>query len=167
MSKITTKLNLTAPFLQKFIVPRIDAYVKETIEMAARAWIEAAVEKIPVWSGASRATLQALASAVGANVPISVKNSAPDRIALGRLYSRGGIEKDGRASYNFYYESTLRYLAANETSNVKPRTNGLRGRLIRPTPYNFREAGEKAAMKVIDARMEKLPLSGLLGRRKV
>jgi len=122
----------------------LDEFVKESIEEAARIWIRAATEKIPVWSGASRATLQALATAVDEHIQIDVRSTAPDRIALGRLYSRGGITKNGPGSYEFYYETSLRYLIANETTQVAPRTEGLRGRLIEPTPWEFREAGNIA-----------------------
>lgn len=164
---IRFKSRINLPRLQRWVIPGVDSFVKETIEMAARAWVQAAVEKIPVWSGASRATLQALASAVNESVSIDPVSTAPNRIALGRLYSRGGIERTGRAQYNFYYETSLRYLIANETKRVRPRTNGLRGRLIRPTPYNFREAGEKAANAVIEARMKDLPLRGIFGTLKL
>lgn len=165
---IKFKASLELPTLQRLVLRNADQYVKETIEGAAREWVRAAVAIIPVWSGASRATLQALASAVGESVPISPKPSAPNRIGLGRLYSRGGIEKTGRASYNFYYETTLRYLIANETTNVKPRTEGLFSRLIEPTPYNFREAGDKAAQAYIDKRLQNLPfLAKLFGRKKL
>lgn len=164
---IKFKANLELPTLQRLVLRDADTFVRETIEGAAREWVRAAIDIIPVWSGASRATLQALASAVNVPVPISPKASAPNRIGLGRLYSRGGIEKDGRASYNFYYETSLRYLIANETQRVKPRTYGLFSRLIEPTPYKFREAGDKAAQAYIDKRLQELPfLAKLFGKRK-
>lgn len=139
----------------------IDAFVKESVEEAARRWVRAAVEVIPVWSGASRATLEALASAVGEHIDIDVKGDVENRIALGRLFSRGGIERDGEANWSFFYETSLRYLIANETQNVQPRTHGLRGKLIEPTPYNFREAGN-AAVEAYTATLI-LPLFKLKG----
>lgn len=164
---IKFKANLQLPTLQRLVLRNADEYVKETIEEAARAWVRAAVAIIPVWSGASRATLQALANAVNEPVPIDPKQSAPNRIALGRLYSRGGVERKGAAHYDFYYETTLRYLIANETKNVKPRTEGLFSRLIEPTPYKFREAGDRAAQAVIEKRLSTLPfLARLFGRKK-
>jgi hypothetical protein len=122
----------------------IDVYVREQIESAARVWLDAALEIVPAWSGASRATFQALAAAVNYHIDIDVSSSAPNRIGLGRLFSSGGIRKNGNGSYEFYYETSLRYLIANESRNVAPRTEGLRGKLITPTPYQFREAGNRA-----------------------
>jgi hypothetical protein len=164
---IQSKASLQLPTLQRLVLRDADSYVKETIEEAARAWVRAALSIIPVWSGASRATLQSLARAVGETVPILPESNAPNRIALGRLHSRGGIEKDGVASYSFYYETTLRYLIANETTNVQPRTEGLFSRLIEPTPYEFRKAGERAAQAVVEKRLKELPfLARLFGRKK-
>lgn len=164
---IKFKARLELPTLQRLVVRDADTFVRETIEGAAREWVRAAVAIIPVWSGASRATLQALADAVNEPVPIDPKSSAPNRIGLGRLYSRGGIEKTGNAKYNFYYETTLRYLIANETTRVKPRTEGLFSSLIEPTPYKFREAGDKAAQAYIDKRLQELPfLAKLFGKKR-
>ena len=139
----------------------IDSYVQETVKEAARIWVRAALAIIPSWSGASRATLQSLAAAVGEHVSIDLATGAPDRIALGRLSSRGGITKNGQGSWEFYYETQLRYLTANETTTVAPRTEGLRGKLIQPTPYNFREAGN-AAVRAYLATID-FPVIQLIG----
>ena len=137
--------------------PAIDEYAKIVIEQAARIWVRTALDIIPTWSGASRATLQALASAVDEHVAIDVRGDAPDRIALGRLYSSGGINKVESGHYEFYYETSLRYLIANENQNVKPGTFGLRGSLVTPTPYQFREAGNRAVKAYLD-QVRNLPL---------
>lgn len=129
----------------------IDQFVEDAVKEGARIWVRAAVEKIPVWSGASRATLQALASAVNEHVEIDISSTAPQRIALGRLYSSGGIERIALGNWKFTYETSLRYLIANETTRVAPRTEGLRGSLIEPTPYNFREAGNQAVQAYFDS----------------
>ena len=125
----------------------LDQFVENAVEEGARIWVRAAAEAIPVWSGASRATLQALASAVNEHVDIDISSSAPDRIGLGRLYSSGGIQRFAMGSYAFTYETSLRYMIANETTRVAPRTNGLRGALIHPTPWQFREAGNRATQE--------------------
>ena len=137
--------------------PAIDQYAKDVIEQAARIWVRTALDIIPTWSGASRATLQALATAVDEHVSIDVRGDAPNRIALGRLHSSGGITKVELGHYEFYYETSLRYLIANENQNVKPGTNGLRGSLITPTPYQFREAGNRAVKAYLD-QVANLPL---------
>lgn len=127
----------------------IDQYVQGLIEDSAKVWLDAALAIVPAWSGASRATFEALASAIQYNVEIDVKDTAPDRIALGRLFSAGGIQKVGTGHWEFYYQTRLEYLIANETKNVKAGEYGLRGKTIVPTPYNFREAGAKAVEEYI------------------
>lgn len=166
MTRIKVQTSLEMPVLNRLALSGLDDYVKETIEEAARAWVRAALDIVPAWSGASRATFQALASAVNVNVPINRAANAPDRIALGRLYSRGGIAKDDEASYNFFYETSLQYLIANETKKVAPRTEGLFSAMRTPTPYQFREAGNRAAAEVINARLKELRfLENLLDRK--
>ncbi len=123
----------------------LDAKMQLSTEQAARVWLRAALENVPDWSGASRATFEQLADAVGERVNINIAENAPDRIALGRLNSRGGIERIGKASWRFFYENNLRYLAANETTTVTVGEAGVRWGLIEPTPYNFRDAANAAA----------------------
>jgi hypothetical protein len=159
------RANLQAVVLDPRQVPDLDAAVKLHVEEAARRWVRAALEIVPDWSGASRATFQALASAVGEHVSIDVSANAPDRIGLGRLYSRGGVEKTEVASYRFFYETSLRYLIANETKKVAPGTHGLRGKLIEPTPYKFREAGNAAAQAYLAGISAKLPIYPLQGKK--
>ena len=139
-----------------------DKFVEETTREAARIWVKAVLAIIPEWSGASRATVQALATAVGEYVSIDVKSEAPNRIALGRLYSSGGLKKNGQGSWEFYYETQLRYLIANETKKVAPRTEGLRGSLIQPTPYQFRDAGNRAVEAYLATI--KFPVIPLIGK---
>jgi len=141
----------------------IDKYVEGVVKEAARIWVRAALEIIPSWSGASRATLQSLASAVNEHVAIDIKSKAPDRISLGRLYSRGGVTRNGQGSWEFYYETQLNYLIANETTKVAPRTNGLRGSLVSQTPYKFREAGNQAVQAYLQT--VDLPLIPLISQK--
>lgn len=129
----------------------VDQYVQGLIEDAAKVWLDAALAIVPSWSGASRATFEALASAVQYKVDIDVKDTAPDRIALGRLFSSGGVQKVGTGHWEFYYQTRLEYLIANETKNVKAGEYGLIGKTIVPTPYQFREAGARAVEKYISS----------------
>lgn len=132
-----------------------DARMRLASEDAARIWLEHAIPAVPVWSGASRATFEQLASVVGVPVPIDIAPNAPNRTALGRLNSRGGIERDGKFGWRFYYENNLRYLAANETRNVQVGEYGVIWGLRKPTPYNFQKAAEAAVREY--AKTVKLP----------
>ena len=127
----------------------VDQYVEGLIQDAAKVWLDAALAIVPSWSGASRATFESLAAAIGYHVDIDVKSTAPDRIALGRLFSRGGLRKVETGHWEFYYQTQLEYLIANETKNVKAGEYGLIGKTIVPTPYEFREAGAKAVEQYI------------------
>ena len=142
----------------------VDEYVQGLIEDAARVWLDAALAIVPSWSGASRATFEALASSIQYRVDIDVKDTAPDRIALGRLFSAGGIRKVGTANWEFYYQTRLEYLIANETKNVKAGEYGLIGKTIVPTPYNFREAGAKAVEAYI-SNVESVAIANLIKLR--
>lgn len=133
------------------LLRNLDADVRKITEEAARIWVRSAISNIPVWSGASRATLESLGSAVGVPVPIDPKSNAPNRIGLGRARSRGGVEKVGDGSWRFFYESNLEHLAANETESVEPGTRGLRGSLIQPTPYQFREKANQAVLEYLNS----------------
>jgi hypothetical protein len=142
----------------------IDEYVHGLIEDAARVWLDAALAIVPAWSGASRATFEALASSIQYNVEIDVKDTAPDRIALGRLFSAGGIQRVGTGHWEFYYQTRLEYLIANETKNVKAGEYGLKGKTIVPTPYQFREAASKAVEEYI-RNVESLAVANLIRLR--
>ena len=124
----------------------LDNRVKEVVAESASIWLNSALERIPTWSGASRATFENLASAIGESVPISLAQNAPDRIALGRLNSRGGLERTRAGSWNFYYETSLRYLIDNDQRNVPRGEGGVIWGLRDPGPYN---TGERANAAVL------------------
>lgn len=137
------KLNLLA------LVGNLDALAQKSAEDAARVWVETAIAQVPTWSGASLATFEQLASAVGVPVVINVRPDAPNRVALGRLYSRGGVERVERGKWRFFYENNLEYLSANETRQVSVGEYGVRWGLEEPTPYNFRAAANAAAENLL------------------
>jgi hypothetical protein len=157
------RANLQTIHVHKKQIPAIDAYVKNAIEEGARLWIRAAMEIIPVWSGASRATLQSLASAVDEHIEIDVRHDAPDRIAMGRLHGHGGVDTTGPGSWRFTYSTTLYHTMINETQRVAPGTHGLRGALLKPTPWHFREAGNKVVQAYF--KTLEIPLLRLTSKR--
>lgn len=137
------KLNLLA------LVGNLDAVAEKSTRRAAKIWVETAISQVPSWSGASLATFEQLANAVGVSVPINVAQGAPNRIALGRLNSRGGLERLGKGQWRFFYENNLRYLSANETRSVGVGEFGVRWGLTEPTPYNFRDVANAAVEKFL------------------
>lgn len=122
----------------------VDDYSRQTVEAAAKIWLRTALEEVPIWSGASRATFEQLGAAIGEPVPLTTAPLAPNRIALGRANSRGGVEKDGEGKWRFYYETSLAYLSANEQFAVEVGQYGVKWGLKKPTPYGFREKANLA-----------------------
>lgn len=138
------RTNLSLLQINPNLVKDVDAEVRQLVEEGARVWLDAALAIVPTWSRASRATFEALAQAVGYNVTYGPIRSRKDRRGLGLANGFGGIETSGRGSYAFFYRSSLEYLNFNESNRATVGVAGVFKGLINPTPYNFREAGEKA-----------------------
>ena len=104
-------------------------------------WLQATVlAEVPVWSGASRATFQALASSISVDIPI--EPVAPDRTGLGAAMSTGNFD-DGKSKpgrFVFRYSTTLPWLIINEYFDA--RQWGFH--LTKPGPYQFQVAGQRA-----------------------
>jgi hypothetical protein len=65
-------------------------------------------------------------------------------LLLGLSTSNGGLQIEKLKKYTFFYETNLRYLKYNEENVAVPGPPPQPfGELTNPTPYNFREAGEK------------------------
>lgn len=121
----------------------LDRAITETLSRAAFEYIVSAVEQIPVWSGASRATFTQLASIISA--PLSINPVVQSGVSRGASQGSGGLEvRDGRGS--FVYQTTLPHLVFNESNDGNStRGPGQFGTLRTPGPYNFQEiAGGRA-----------------------
>jgi len=123
----------------------LDREITEILARSAFEYVVAAVEQIPVWSGASRATFSRLASIVSAPLPISPVVSSG--VSRGASQGGGGLNvRNGLGS--FIYQTTLPHLVFNESNNGNTpggRGPGQFGRLRTPGPYNFQEvAGDRA-----------------------
>lgn len=122
----------------------IDKEMLEITKEAARVWLTAALSIVPTWSRASRATFESLAQAVGFEVTYGPIRSFNDRKSLGLSTGFGGLTREALGSYSFFYKTELRYLIFNESNVARVGVAGVFRGLINPTPYNFREAAEKA-----------------------
>lgn len=140
----------------------------EAISHAAFEWIQAVTLAVPTWSGASRATMQHLASKLGFAVEIAVSNTCPygDRTSLGLSNATGDILTDraDEGIVSFYYSTTLPHLIWNEFNNANlpgqrdPTKWAPPRELLNPGPYHFQEKGEKAVQRAFDN--VKLPSPG-------
>lgn len=133
----------------------IDKLLDEKIKIAARIWLTTVLEIVPTWSGASRATFEALAQAVGAVVTYGPIVSFEDRRPLGSVTGWGGLEKYP-ALHLFYYRTRLEYLIFNEANVARLGVAGVFKGLITPTPYKFFEKAELAFLNY--AKTVKLPV---------
>lgn len=122
----------------------VDRQMRQLAEEAARVWLDAVLAIVPTWSRASRATFEALAQAVGYKVTYGPVRAFSDRRPLGLSTGFGGLMREAKGSYSFYYRSELRYLNFNESNVARVGVAGVFKGLINPTPYNFKDAGEKA-----------------------
>lgn len=124
----------------------------DAIARAALEWLGATTNAVPVWSGASMATFQPLASQIGLTLSISPV-AHTDRIGLGLNNASGEIEADAaKGVFTFTYATTLRHLIHNEfnNANVSP-DPGLFSALRNPGPYRFQEKGREAFDNVAKA----------------
>jgi len=116
----------------------------DAIAQCAVAWLGATTASIPVWSGASRATFQRLASQVGFHLDIAVASGAPDQTDMGLTNSTGSIDVSSadKGLASFKYGTSLAHLIYNEfnNANVSPDPT-LFGKLKRPGPYDFQTKG--------------------------
>lgn len=138
------KARLELLQLDPRLVEDVDAQMLELTKEAARVWLDTVLGIVPTWSRASRATFESLAQAVGYNVTYGPLRSFKDRKPLGLSTGFGGLTREAKGSYSFYYKTSLDYLIFNESNVAKIGVAGVFKGLINPTPYNFREAGEKA-----------------------
>jgi len=105
--------------------------------------------RIPVWSGAERATFLNLAKQISYNIPISPTawNGRLNRIPLGERCGTGRLIIDAtKGRYSFEYTNDLHYLTFNEYKNANSDKagSGVVGRLLNPGPYHFQALGAKA-----------------------
>lgn len=129
----------------------LEEFLMDAIAHAALEWLGATAEKIPVWSGASKATFLPLAHAIGAQLIINPV--VRPRLSLGLQNADGDITTSELSSgkVSFIYTTTLPHLIWNEfnNANITPDPTKLPDpiKLINPGPYKFQESGKLAFEK--------------------
>jgi len=129
------------------------AFMEKEIKRTGQVWLQIAVNGIPLptWSGATRASFQKLAHALGTSVAIGPRatSNRKDRTALGKATSTGKIIIAPKEDfYGFEWSSSLRYLSYNEFNRavVGPAPPNPWWKDIENTPYHF-QARALAAWK--------------------
>jgi len=150
-------------FKANFQVPKVNlsrfqeamhTRLSENLAQAGMVWLEATAEgRVPVWSGASRATFSPLASYVGYVLSLAPLNSAPNRVQLGIDNGKATFEAGTQnpAVYSFSYSTTLPHLIVNEYHNantfINPATGEPYFHLTWPGPYDFQGKGKRSFQK--------------------
>ena len=134
---------------------RVQREMQSALERGVIAWLAAATAPIPVWSGASRATFQALAARV--NFVLSI-----DPTGLGSRLGVGPAGGAAASSGRFFgspskgeffaeYRTSLEHLVFNEFNNANAGGDPkVFSRLRSPGPYNFQAAGNAAFRQVVN-----------------
>jgi hypothetical protein len=120
----------------------------ELLKQAVIKYLQATAEgKVPVWSGASRATFSKLAQKVNFTLTIAIASGAPSRIEWGDSQGVGLFETGTPGLVSFTYSTTLPHLIINEYHNANTFARpggGYYFHLTHPGPYHFQEAGQAA-----------------------
>jgi len=137
---------------------KLKKHMTEEVSYLLYRWLEAVLNelpidgaKMPVWSGASRATFLKLARHIEYGIPISPVVAS--REAEGQAKSLGSLNLNdkGDGRYTFSYTTTLPWLVTNEYFDA--RQWGIR--LKHPGPYHFQETGANVFAEL--AKDVKLP----------
>jgi hypothetical protein len=134
------------------------------IAHAAFEWLNAVLDRVPTWSGASRATFLRLAQEVGYSVDISPVVSS--RIGLGQRLGDGKITVDAdKGKFLFEYTTTLPWLVYNEynDANADPDPT-LFHALLDPGPYHFQLLGKMAFERYAAGVQITSPRSFIVGK---
>ncbi len=170
MSRIKSKFVAITLNVDK-VTKRQQTRIINAITFGIKAWVREAESIIPVYSGASRASLDQIASVVKVDVSTTPTTNAIKRLgpaaiasrqAQARSDSRGEIQVN-KDTIIFFYESTLQWLVDNELGNANDAV-ARSGNLITPIPYNFIDRANQKATEVIQRRLKgrTIDLRGIL-----
>ncbi len=124
---------------------RLHERLTDEIAHAAFLWLNAVLDEIPTWSGASRATFLALSREVGFNLTISPTPTGGKGlgISIGAAHGQGEMIADPKKSlYTFKYATSLPHLIWNEF-NAPGGDPNVFAKLKKPGPYRFQEKGKE------------------------
>jgi len=136
-----------------------DHVLREALAHAIYVYLDAVLKKIPVWSGAERATFLQLAHQISLDIPIAPTawGGKLNRIALGQRCGTGRLIVDAATGrYHFEYTNDLHYLTFNENRDANAGGDpNVKGKLRNPGPYHFQTLGANAFIQ--DAKNTHLP----------
>lgn len=121
----------------------IDAKLRAALIEGGTLWMNAAVTKIPVWSGASHGTFLKLAAKLGYQLNVNARTGMG---LMGLGPQVGSNQSTGKltvyaGAYVLEYSTTLWHLCYNEyhDGNANKEEARVYSRLKNPGPYHFQE----------------------------
>lgn len=139
-------------FFGEFQTPRLqlNAYKKEVdkrlsalLDAAVREFVEGLLERVPVWSGMARGSIQPLGRLVNLVVNASARSGIRSREARGRALGSASIDREP-FTYSFRFTSRVPHYIFNEFN----RATGL----IHPTPWHSLRRGEQRFTALVRTR---------------
>lgn len=146
----------------------VDAAFREILVKAVKAWISAARDIIPVYSGASLATIVEFAALVNVDIAIVPTENAEKYVGDGTFKGLAEtptprlITVSGR--YGYFWTTNLAHLRLNETTHVTTAHFKRAEFLKEPTPYRFREVAEGAFIAEMNRGIKKFDLDFIINR---
>ncbi len=145
-------------FTGSLAIPRLDAEaVKAALDQAAKTairgmlqeFISVALDNIPNWSGASRATFNQLAGQVGIST-----GASGGGVSVGEADSGGELILGDNGIYQFTYTTHLSWLVWNEFQNANENPDPGKwpppATLIHPGPYKSQAFGVSVALHFLE-----------------
>ena len=147
------RLRFKVPVVRQVIVDKqVAQKSKVLLRLATRAWLKAAAETIPVYTGTAKGTYKPLGRFLKVAVPIgAVKSDRKQKRVGGQIHPLGPDKgdfysdfelKDTHPQYRFIFDQTLPWAVWNILQPGPPQ-------LIQKTPWNSHKIGRKAFFEVI------------------
>lgn len=128
----------------------LDEAIQVQQRQAARAWLRAIIEKVPVWTGMSRGSFKPLGAYLRVAVPISpVARRSGMGPSAGASKSQFSFTRTGNV-WTFAFTEEVAHLLINDAFNVSAYIH-----LRTPGPYNAFKAGSDAYQQYIDENLLK------------
>ncbi len=125
----------------------LDENMKIQVRQAAREWLRAVIQKVPVWAGSSRGSLQPLGRFLRVAIPINPRVTLPGRgPSVGAQQSDFSFDSPRRGVYEFAFDEQVAHYRINEFFDVTQ----FGFKLLNPTPWHSFVAGEAAFQRYVE-----------------
>ncbi|MFA5758507.1 MAG: hypothetical protein WC942_03930 [Clostridia bacterium] len=119
---------------------KLKKHLRSQLRNIAKAWLEGATGRVPIWSGMSQASLLKLAELVNEPLVISPKGNVPSRIPEGRILGTA-IENLDLKDFNITIITDVPHYNVQEFKNVG---------VSKSAPWHSLKSGQAMAKPVLD-----------------